>query len=191
MATNSFTPRNAIAQLIKSRRTVRLFTDDPVTIGQLTALLDIAIWAPNHNLREPWRFIAFTGEGRSVFANAVFNTYSADERKKYGEARRIEYIETPLHLVIVLREDPRQKQWDEDFAAVCCLLQNLQLAAWEEGIGMVWKSNPYMYNPKFRESVGVRPGEKIVAVLHIGYPRIVPKASPRTPAVEKLTVVDC
>ncbi|MBD2848467.1 nitroreductase [Paenibacillus sp. IB182496] len=190
MATNSLTTGSTIAQLIKARRTVRRFTDDPVTVEQLTELLDVAVWAPNHNLREPWRFIAYTGEGRRVFTDAVFDTYTADERQKYGEARRTEFLTTPLHVIVILREDPRQKQWDEDFAAVCCLLQNLQLVAWEEGIGMVWKSNPYMYNPKFREAIGVQPGEKIVAVLHIGYPRIIPKAAPRTPAAEMLTVID-
>lgn len=181
---------NTISQLIKERRTVRLFKSDQVTVDQLTELLDIAVWAPNHNLREPWRFIVYTGEGRKVFADAVIHAFTADEKEKYGENRRNEYMTIPLHLIVVLKEDPRQKQWDEDFSAVCCLIQNLQLAAWEQGIGMVWKSNPYMYNPKFRDAVGVLPGEKIVAALHIGYPRIIPPAVPRTPASEKLTVVD-
>jgi len=190
MEANVTQASHSISQLIKDRRTVRLFKNDPVTIEQLTELLDIAVWAPNHNLREPWRFIAYTDEGRVSFADAVFDTFTADEKAKYGEARRQEYMTIPVHLVVVLKEDPRQKQWDEDFSAVCCLIQNLSLAAWERGIGMVWKSNPYMYNPKFREAAGVQPGEKIVAVLHIGYPRVIPQAAPRTPAAEKLTVVD-
>ncbi|MBD2870553.1 nitroreductase family protein [Paenibacillus arenilitoris] len=190
MNTESVKRLGTMSQLIKERRTVRLFTGDPVTVEQLTELLDVAVWAPNHNLREPWRFIVYTGEGRKVFADAVFQSFTQEEAKKYGEARRNEYMATPLHLIVALKEDPRQKQWDEDFSAVSCLIQNLQLAAWEQGIGMVWKSNPYMYHPKFREAAGIQPGEKVVAVLHIGYPRIIPPAAPRTPAIEKLTVVD-
>lgn len=183
---------NTVSQLIKERRTVRVFKEDAVSVETLTELLDVAVWAPNHNLREPWRFIVYEGEGRKIFADAVLSTFSPEELAKYGEHRMKEYMHTPLHLLVVLKEDPRQKQWDEDFSAVCCLIQNLQLAAWEQGIGMVWKSNPYMYNPKFRDEsgVGVQPGEKIVAVLHIGYPRVIPHAAPRTPARELLTIVN-
>jgi nitroreductase len=179
----------SISTLIKERRTVRLFQEEPVSLEMLTELLDVAVWAPNHNLREPWRFVAYVGEGKQLFSDAVMATFSKDELDKYGEQRARDYRRIPLHLLIVMREDPRQKQWDEDYAAVCCLIQNFQLAAWEQGIGMVWKSNPYMYHPGFRESVGVQPGEKIVAVLHIGYPRIIPPAASRTSARELLTVV--
>ncbi|OMF27213.1 nitroreductase [Paenibacillus sp. FSL H8-0548] len=179
-----------MAALIQERRSVRLFKPKPVSIGQLTALLDVAVWAPNHNLREPWRFIAYHGAGRELFANAMIDTYTKEEKEKYEEQRRKEYRNTPIILIVALTEDPRQKQWDENFAAVCCLIQNFQLAAWEQGIGMVWKSNPYMYNPSFRKAVGVQSGEKIVAVLHIGYPRIIPPAAPRTAAVELLSVID-
>lgn len=179
-----------VAQAIKERRTVRLFKPDSVSVDLLVELLDVAVWAPNHNLREPWRFIVYAGEGRRVFADAVIDTFTAEERAKYEEKRRDEYSTAPLHVIVAMKEDPRQKQWEEDFSAVCCLIQNFQLAAWEQGIGMVWKSNPYMYNPKFRAAAGVGPGEKIVAVLHVGYPRIVPQATPRTPARDKLTVVD-
>ncbi len=159
-------------------------------MDKLEELLDIAVWAPNHNLREPWRFIAYTGDGKRSFSDAVLATFSKDELEKYGEQRERNYLRIPLHLLIVMPEDPRQKQWDEDYAAVCCLIQNLQLAAWEQGIGMVWKSNPYMYHPGFRDSVGVKPGEKIAAVLHIGYPRIIPPAAARTPARELLKIID-
>ncbi|WP_138753130.1 nitroreductase family protein [Paenibacillus sinopodophylli] len=179
-----------MAALIKQRRTIRTFTDQAVTIEQLTELLDTAVWAPNHNLREPWRFIVYTGDGRSQFADAMIETFTKEEKAKYEEQRRKEYMHIPLHLLVIMKEDPRQKQWDEDFSAVCCLIQNLQLAAWEQGIGMVWKSNPYMYNPTFRDRAGVQAGEKIIAVLHIGYPRVIPSPSKRTSAKELLHIID-
>jgi Nitroreductase len=177
-----------MAELIRGRRTIRQFKDDPVPFELLLELMNVANWAPNHGLREPWRFILFRGEARSVFAEAVFLTMSAEETLKYGEQRKADYATIPYHLIVVMKEDPRRKQWDEDYGAACSWIQSFQLAAWERGLGVVWKTNPYVYSPKFREAVGVREGEKAVGVLHVGYPANVPAPRPRTAAEERLTV---
>lgn len=179
----------AVAQLIKDRRTIRQFKSDPVADEQLLSLLNVAIWAPNHENRQPWRFLLYKGEGRIALADAMISTYGAEEREKYGRRKREYFLEVPAHLVVVLKEDARQKQWDEDYAATCALIQNFQLAAWEQGLGVVWKTNHYNYDPKFRNAIHIQPGEKIVAVLHIGYPAIVPPVQKRTPAEELLTII--
>ena len=41
---------------IRSRRTHKAFRPDPVPKGQLDELFELARWAPNHNLTNPWRF---------------------------------------------------------------------------------------------------------------------------------------
>ena len=75
-------------------------------------------------------------------------------------------------------------------SAVSALVQNFQLAAWEQGVGTIWKTDPYIYQPEFRSKIGVKPGEKIVALIHAGYPETVPDSRPRTDASELLTIVD-
>ncbi|OXM85743.1 nitroreductase family protein [Paenibacillus rigui] len=179
-----------VSELIKQRRTVRVFKSDPVPTELLTELLNVAVWAPNHGHREPWRFILFQGEGRARIAEAMVQTYSGEDLEKHGAKKREYFMQVPAHLVIVLKEDPRQKVWDEDYAAVCSLIQNFQLAAWEQGLGVVWKTNNYGYQPKFCEAIGVQPGEKIAGVLHVGYPEVIPPARPRTAAEARLTVVE-
>ncbi|MDF2669899.1 MAG: nitroreductase [Paenibacillus sp.] len=182
--------QGSIADLIRERRSVRLFKTDPVSTELVLELLNVSVWAPNHGNRQPWRFILYRGEGRTAFAHAMVQTYSAEDRAKYG-AKKLEYYQSvPLHLLIILKEDPRQKVWDEDYAAVCCLIQNFQLLAWEQGLGVVWKTNNYGYDPKFRESAGVMPGEKIAGVLHIGYPEVIPSERPRTAAEDLLTIIE-
>ncbi|NHN32920.1 nitroreductase family protein [Paenibacillus agricola] len=179
-----------LAELIKARRTVRLFKSDPVPMELLVDLLNIAAWAPNHGAREPWRFIVYKEEARKALAAAMVATYSAEDKEKYGKAKWAYFTHVPLHLLVVMGEDPRQKQWDEDYAAVCAWIQTFQLAAWEENLGVVWKTNNFVYHPGFREAVGVQPGEKIVGLLHIGYPEQIPAPRPRTDAREFLTVHD-
>ncbi|WP_337098079.1 nitroreductase family protein [Paenibacillus sp. YIM B09110] len=187
----SFTQQVAsIAELIKDRRSVRVFKKDPVPRELIVELLNIAIWAPNHGNRQPWRFILCMDEGRSGFADAMVATYSAEERAKYGANRHEYLLAIPAHVVVIQKEDPRHKQWEEDYAAVCCLIQNFQLAAWERELGVVWKTNNYLNDPGFRASIGIQPGEKIVGILHVGFPEVVPPVRPRTAADELLTIID-
>ncbi|MEY8744989.1 nitroreductase family protein [Bacillales bacterium AN1005] len=53
---------NAVIEAIKNRRTVKKFKKDAVPTDKIIELLDAAVWAPNHKLREPWRFLLFTGD---------------------------------------------------------------------------------------------------------------------------------
>ncbi|MFB9279816.1 nitroreductase family protein [Cohnella cellulosilytica] len=177
-----------VAETLRQRRTIRQFKPDPIPFALLLELLDIANWAPNHGLREPWRYILYRGEARSDFTEAVLGSMSAEDKAKYAEQRTRDYAVIPCHLIVVMKEDPRQKQWEEDFGAACGWIQSFQLAAWERGIGVVWKTNPYIYSPYFRRAVGVTDGEKVVGVLHVGYPDLVPAPRPRSPAESKLTV---
>lgn len=180
----------AMADLIKSRRSIRQFKSDPVSKEPLIELLNVAAWAPTHGVREPWRFILYMEEARDTLAKAMVDTYSAEDRVKYAQKKMDYFLHVPMHLIVVMNEDSRQKQWDEDYAAASAWIQTFQLAAWEQGLGVVWKTNNFNYHPGFRETVGVQPGEKIVGLLHIGYPELIPPPRPRKDAQQFLTIHD-
>ncbi|PSL40331.1 nitroreductase [Planomicrobium soli] len=183
---------NAVDQNIISRRTIKAFKQDPVDVEEIIELLNIAKWAPNHKVNEPWRFQLYTGAGKEKFVQAYVNAMPTIEgyvsQKVLNKAQYFRDI--PLHLVVIMPEDPRQRRWDEDYGAISSLIQNFQLAAWERGIGMIWRSNDWIYDPKFRDAIGVTPGEKIVATLMIGYPKHVPEKRPRTDIREKLIIIN-
>jgi nitroreductase len=179
-----------MADLIKERRTIRQFKSDPVSQELLIHLLNVAVWAPTHGVREPWRFILYKDEARRGLANAMLKASTPEEREGYMQSKVDYFMNIPFHIVVVQIEDSRQRQWDEDYAAVCCLIQTFQLAAWEEGLGVVWKTNPFIYHPAFREAVNVGGGEKIVGLLHVGYPEKIPAPRPRTDASQFLTVYE-
>ena len=42
---------------IKGRRSVRAYTDEPVSKEQMEAVLEAGTWAPSGMDRQPWRFI--------------------------------------------------------------------------------------------------------------------------------------
>ncbi|WKA58839.1 nitroreductase [Planococcus shenhongbingii] len=183
--------QNPIDQNIMERRTIKKFKKDPVDVEEIIELLNIAKWAPNHKVNQPWRFQLYTGAGKEKFVQAFIDSMpkidGAISPKVLNKAQYFRDI--PLHLVVIMPEDPRQRRWDEDYGAISSLLQNFQLAAWARGIGMIWRSNDWIYDPVFREAVGVAPGEKIVATMMIGYPDHIPEKRERTDIREKLDII--
>ncbi|WP_254438533.1 nitroreductase [Paenibacillus sp. DCT19] len=132
---------NAVIEAIQNRRTVKKFKKDAVPTDKIIELLDAAVWAPNHKLREPWRFLLFTGDGRKKLAQAI-DAEMGEDNKFSANIKQV-----PAIMLVVLEEDPRQNIWDEDFAAVSALVQNFLLAAWSEEIGTFWVTKPFLYAP--------------------------------------------
>ncbi|WP_253947838.1 nitroreductase family protein [Paenibacillus ehimensis] len=185
--------RPGIAATVRERRTINQFNGEPVPKEMIMELLEDAVWAPFHSRKEPWRFFLFMGEGRKKFSDAVLATYPKEQLEQYGERVAHAYCHTvPVHLVVAITEEPRPNKWEEAFSAASALIQNLQLLAWERKIGVVWKTNEYNWDPGFRQAIGVKPGEKIVGTLHLGYfdESKVPRPKPRTPVSELLTLFE-
>ena len=46
-----------VLEAIHTRRTIAKFQPEPIPAETLTEILAAGIWAPNHRLTEPWRFV--------------------------------------------------------------------------------------------------------------------------------------
>ncbi|MNJ37446.1 putative NAD(P)H nitroreductase YdjA [compost metagenome] len=179
-----------LAQVIKERRTIRRFKGQSIPEQLIYELLNDAVWAPYHSAKEPWRFILFSEEGRQAFASAVLTTYTPEEIEKYGESATRDYCENAAaHLIVIVKAESRPKEAEEALMACATFIQNLQLLAWNRGIGMVWKTNEYNDDPRFYEAIGLKSGERVAGTLHMGYYDAdnIPKSRPRLRA-EQLTV---
>lgn len=176
---------SVIAKVIRERRSIKSgYLDKTVSQELILELLRDAVWAPNHGLREPWRFIFVPTEGKEQFVESLVQTYPIEQQ----ENKRISFSQPAAFLIIVMEEDPRPKVYEENFGAVCSLIQNFQLLAWEQELGVVWKTNGHIYDPKVRKFLGVEPGEKIIGFLHLGYFDKAPEPRPRTEVEKKFTV---
>lgn len=183
---------HTIDTIIKERRSIKKFKSDALSTDEIIELLEVAKWAPNHKLTEPWRFLLFAEEGKETFIQAYTKSQmGADQSVPEKVQKKAAYFrQIPIHLVVVMPEHPRQKTWDEDYGAVSAMIQNFQLAAWARGIGMIWRTNDWIYDPVFREAIGVKDGEKIIGTLMIGYADFIPEAKERTNIKEKLTIIN-
>ena len=76
--------------------------------------------------------------------------------------------------VSCLQEGDEQRR-REDYAATCCAVQNVHLAAWNEGVGMQWTTGPITLEKETYELLGVDPErEYMIGFLYTGYPSEVP-----------------
>lgn len=158
--------QSELARIIRERRAVKKgYNNKEVTEETVRELLDDAIWAPTHGMRQPWRFIFVGADQKENFAKQVAATYP-EERQQNRE----EYLNEPNAFLIVVMEEPEiQKQWEENFGAVATMIQNFWLLAWEKQLGVVWKTNPHIYDPKVKEILNVSDNEKIAGFVHLGY----------------------
>lgn len=181
---------NSVTQVIKERRTVRAFKDNPVSKELISELLEVSTWAPNHRLREPWRFIAFFNEGREVLKQAIMQVPKPEPKPGMAPHKHGKRGPVPCQIVVVVANSEQVKEREEDYAATCALIQNFQLAAWEKGLGVTWVSAPFIQAPEFKSGIGVGDDEKVVALLNVGYPEEIPAPKERQPIENKLTIVE-
>ncbi|MEJ8777068.1 nitroreductase family protein [Pseudogracilibacillus sp. ICA-222130] len=176
---------SAIAKIIRERRSIKKgYNDKKVEEATVRALLDQSIWAPTHGLREPWRFIFIDKEMLPTFAKKVSLTYEEDMQEN-----RENYLNEPNAILVAIMQEPeKQKQWDENFGAIASFIHNFSLLAWEQDLGVCWKTNPHIYDPKVKEILDVADTEKIVGFIHLGYFDDTPEVKPRTNIDEKLTI---
>lgn len=179
-----------VAEAIRTRRTIKKFKQEPVPMALIQELLDVAVWAPNHKMREPWRFMAFVDEGKEQLVTFLQEDKSRGRHAQPMKPAKVEHLlTTPVFVAVVMPVDPRPAIFEEDLAAVSALIQNFQLAAWERGVGVLWNTMSSIYSPELHGQIGVERGEKLVALLQIGYPDAIPKERERTAVEERFTVI--
>ncbi|ALX49224.1 nitroreductase family protein [Lentibacillus amyloliquefaciens] len=174
----------ALQQVIRDRRAVKKhYNDKHVSEETVKELLADAVWAPTHGVRQPWRFIFIGPEETENFAEKVAATYP-----EHRQQDRFEYLSEPTAFLIVVMEEPEsRKQWDENFGATASMIQNFWLLAWEQQLGIVWKTNSHIYDSKVKALLDVGENEKIVGFLHLGYFDEKPAKKDRISAAEKFT----
>src|SRR5690625_694893 len=152
--------------IIRERRAIKKgYTDQYVSEELVRQLLDDAIWAPTHGVRQPWRFVFVDKQNLPDFAKKVAQTYPEDMQEN-----RENYLNEPNAILVVIMDEPeKQKQWDENYGAVASMIQNFWLLAWEKRLGVVWKTNPHIYHPEVEKILDVKENEKIVGFIHLGY----------------------
>lgn len=173
-----------IADLIRTRRTIHEFKPAVPPRKQILQAIELARWAPNHRLTQPWRFYLLGPETVTAIVDLNTRLVQAKAGEQAAEAKRARWLNMPGWLVVtcVKSNDPIQAQ--EDYAACCCAVQNLLLYLWSAGIGVKWNTGAVVRAPEFYELLWVDPAiETVVGLFWYGYPAEIPEMR-RRPAEE-------
>jgi nitroreductase len=172
---------------IRDRRSIRRFTDRIPTREEIETIISAASLAPNHRLTQPWRFYVLGPESRYAYGLALGERKAkkiADPAAAAAmrETVAAEHRALPLMIAVAVVDNENAEIREEDYAAAMMAVQNMALAATEIGLGTHIKTGGVMSDPAARAAVGVREGERIVAIVNVGVPAEVPPAKPRQPA---------
>ena len=196
LATN--TVYQAVAETIRQRRTVKQFLPQPVPRALVEELIELAVWAPNHRLTEPWRFYVLEDAAKAELGTIAAQITvekilgSGGElvtATRKGEEAAATWRAVPTLLYVTALRDANPEMDEENYGAVCCALQNFALAAHAAGIGTSWSSGAVAAAPALHTLTGAGANERMVGLIRVGWldPVSVPPKS-RRQAGSSLTV---
>ena len=175
-----------VTDAIQQRRSIKRFTERPVTRGEIEQLLAAATLAPNHRLTQPWRFHVLGPEARYAYGAALGErkarkAATPEAGRALRDAVANEHRALPAMIVVSLVKNDNPEIADEDYAAAMMGVENLALTAVGMGLGTHLKTGGVMADPAARAAAGVGDDERIVAVVNVGEPNEVPPPKQRNP----------
>jgi nitroreductase len=164
---------------IRTRRTHKAYGAEPVGRETLAELLDLARWAPNHHLTNPWRF-------------RVLGPHALERLKKAAGPEAAAKLDRAPTLVAVSAvqggEDPVADE--EDLLAAGCAAYVVLLAAHGRGLASYWRTPAVLRTPEGRAALGIPDGEHPIGLLHLGTPRQEQRVPERAPAADVVRWLD-
>jgi nitroreductase len=164
----------AVAELIRSRRTINLFEPEAVDSAVLLDAIEVARWAPNHRMTEPWRFYLLGPETRAAVIDCWAGFEAETKGDAAGDARRKRLEAVPGHFVVTSARAEDRIVEIENYAATCCAMQNMMLYLWQRGVGTKWTTGAITREPRYYHLLGIDADrENIIGHFWYGRPRIV------------------
>jgi nitroreductase len=178
-----------ITELIRSRRSIppEYFSTRKIHKEQIELLLNNAIWAPNHGMTQPWRFIVINGEKKRQLRGVAEMAYTEGKSSadiNLGKLQKmLERISSAnVVLAVVMQRDPAEKvpEWEE-VAAIGGAMQNLHLTAHAYGLAGFWATPQIIQSPLIESFLELSPGQKCLGLFYLGYPKEAEVKSHRKP----------
>jgi len=162
-------------EVLRGRRTIELFLQTPVPDARIREAIEVATWAPNHHVTEPWKFYLLGDEAVAECLELCRDIVSAKKGAKVGEFKAKSWSEKPGWLVVSCRKSEHELTQQEDYGACCAAVQNLLLYLWKAGVGSKWTSGDITRDARFFDIIGANADEElIVGLIWLGYPKLTP-----------------
>lgn len=175
------------SKIIKSRRSISAFKPEIPPDKLIKKAIELASWAPNHHLTEPWRFYLLGSETKQAIVELNAKIVSKKKGKEAGKKKEKKWSEIPGWLVVTMTKSKDQLQQQEDYAACSCAIQNLALYLWKKEVGIKWTTGDVTRDQKFYDLIWVDPEvETVVGLIWYGYPEETPNSQRKS--IEEIIV---
>lgn len=202
--TETYSLVHATMKVIQDRRSIRDYTDEPVSEQDLGMILEAARLAPSGENAQPWRFIvvkdpetrkklgalAGGGSGRRFTAEFVtkkmqerFSSLQDEEKKKAAFQKLTSgqvsafLAAAPVNIVVCGKKDVWDLPYDTSAA-----IENMLLMVTALDLGACWVIAPCIDirdEELIKEILGVPEGFKIISIISIGHPTRPHRPRPR------------
>jgi nitroreductase len=164
---------------IRTRRTHKAYGPDPVDRAVLEELFELARWAPNHHLTNPWRFRVVGPRALTRLKDAV-GPEGAGKLDRAPTLVAVSYVRTP--------EDPVADE--EDLLAAGCAAYAVLLGAHARGLAAYWRTPAVLRDAAGRAALGVPEAEHCIGLLHLGSARQEQRVPERAPLGDVVSFLD-
>jgi nitroreductase len=185
-----------LLNIIRTRRSVRVYKTGKVTERQLETILEAARWAPSGANTQPWEFVVTRDRKKMKRVREIYSNEWKQRKLEdplHYKGLKKDYVGDVSVLVLVCG-DARTKQVylttrqaadrEKLFqASIANAVQQMMLAAASMNLGTVWVSVREEVEPELRQMFKVPQELRLLWVMPIGHARSWPKAKPRRSSV--------
>lgn len=179
-----------ILECIRSRRSVRSFTDQELTYDEIMELIDLGMCAPTGQYRQPWGFLIiqdpeeikrWSDIGKEDILSRIDDLPAYQKYINWFKDPDFNLFYGAKNLLIVFGENT-SPWYIED---CCCLAQNMILAGFSKGIGSCWIGfGQEIFNREdFKKEYNIPESYVSIAPLILGYMESKPKPPKRKKAL--------
>ena len=141
---------------IKTRRSIRHYTPQPVADDVIAQIIEAGIWAPSGLNNQPWRFVIIK---------------SKDAKEELAQCTSYSRIVQESQVCIcVFYHIPSGYNRDKDILGIGACIQNMLLAAHDRGLGAVWLGEILNKKQKVNALCALSSDYELMAVIALGYP---------------------
>ena len=199
----------ATMKVIQDRRSIREFSDEPVSDQDIDMILEAARQAPSGENAQPWRFIIVKDEGMRKKMGAIAGGGSGrrftsefvtkkmqerfanlqDEAKRQAAFQKLTsgqvsafMADAPVNIVVCGKKDVWDMPYDTSAA-----IENILLMVTALGLGACWVIAPCIDirdEERIKALLNIPEGFKAVSILSVGHPTRPHRPRPRLPISE-------
>ena len=114
-----------LAERIRSRRTTNMFLKHGVSKQLVLDAVELARWAPNHHLTEPWHFYLLGDEMKAASAALIRTIVTESKNAEIGDHKYKSARAIPGWLVVTCTKSDDELTGREDYASCCCAVRQV------------------------------------------------------------------